>query len=129
MNKAMLSGRLTDEPRISTTTTGKKIARFNLAVNTTKDKVDYPGFIAWERSAEFIENWCHKGTKLIIEGHIQTGSYEKDGKKVYTTDIVCDRIEFAESKAKDGSEGQPTENQSDKFMDIPEGLQEELPFA
>ena len=129
MNLTVSMGRMTDEPKITETSTGKKKAEFNLALNRTKEGADYPRYIAWEKKAEFVENWCHKGTKLLIEGHIQTGSYDGKNGKVYTTDVICDKIEFAESKAKDGTEGQPKENPKDDWMNIPEGIQEELPFT
>lgn len=129
MNKTISCGNMTDEPKIRTTQTGKKVAEFILALNTTKDKADFPRFIAWEKKAELIENWCHKGTRLLVEGHIHTDSYEGKNGKVYTTDIIVDTIEFVDSKAKDGSEGQPKQNPSDEFMKIPEGISEELPFG
>ena len=127
MNKTFSMGRLTDDPKVSETSTGKKIARFVMALDRTKDGADFPSFIAWEKSAELIEKSVHKGDRLLIEGHIQTGSYEKDGHKVYTTDIVVDRFEFIEPKKKDGTEGQPEDNHND-FMAIPEGLDEQMPF-
>ena len=127
MNKVICCGNMTDEPRIDVFNEHKK-ASFTLALNRIKDGADYPRFIAWDKKAEFLENWCHKGTRLLIEGHIQTGSYEKDGKKVYTTDIICDNIEFCEKKPKDETAGQPKENPTDEFMKIPEGIDEELPF-
>lgn len=129
MNKTISMGNLTDEPKITETTTGKKKAEFTLALNRMKEGADYPRFIAWEKKAEFMQNYCHKGMKLLVEGHIQTGSYEnKDGKKVYTTDIICDNIEFCEKKKLDGSEGQPKKNPDDEWMNIPDGVEEELPF-
>ena len=127
MNKVICAGNMTDEPRIDVFNEHKK-ASFTLALNRIKDGADYPRFIAWDKKADFLENWCHKGTRLLVEGHIQTGSYEKDGKKVYTTDIICDNIEFCEKKPKDGTEGQPKENPTDEFMKIPEGIDEQLPF-
>lgn len=129
MNLTVSMGNMTDEPRITETSTGKKKAEFTLALNRMKDGADFPRFIAWEQKAELIENWCHKGTKLMIVGHIQTGSYDnKDGNKVYTTDIVVDRLEFCDRKPKDGSEGQPKENPTDGFMMVPDGIDEEMPF-
>ena len=128
MNLTMSIGNMTDEPRIVETSTGKKKAEFTLALNRMKDGADFPRFIAWEKRAELIENWCHKGTKLAVIGHIQTGSYEKDGSKVYTTDIIVDNIEFCDKKPKDGSEGQPKENPLDAFMKVPDGIDEEIPF-
>lgn len=129
MNKTISMGRLTDEPKITYTQTGKCKAEFNLALQRSKEGADFPRFIAWEKTGELIEKSVHKGDRLLVEGHIQTGSYDnKEGKKVYTTDIICDRIEFIEPKAKDGSEGQPDENPEGGFVKIPEGIQEELPF-
>ena len=115
---------MTDEPRIDVFNEHKK-ASFSLALNRTKDGADYPRFTAWDQKAELIENWCHKGTKLAIVGHIQTGSYEKDGKKVYTTDIIVDKLDFCDRKPKDG----PKENETDEFMKIPDGIDAEIPFS
>ena len=128
MNKTISMGRLTDEPKISSTTNGKTKAEFSMALQRAKDGADYPRYVAWEKTAETIEKYCHKGTRLLIEGHIQTGSYEGKNGKVYTTDIIVDRMEFCDSKPKDGSEGQPKENPSDDWMKIPTGVDEELPF-
>ena len=124
MNKTITMGRLTDEPKVSQTQSGKKVAKFNMAVDRIGEGTDYPSFIAWEKRAEFIENYCHKGTKLLIEGHIQTGSYEKDGKKVYTTDIIVEKTEFCEKKSAE----QPA-NPTDEFMKIPDGIDEQIPFS
>lgn len=129
MNKFIGMGRLTDEPKIMNTSNGKKVARFTLAIDRVKEGADFPGFIAWEKRAEFVEKYCHKGTKLLVEGRVQTGSYDKDGKKVYTTDIVCDSLEFCEKKQADETTGQPTENPTDQWMNIPDGLDAEFPFA
>ena len=128
MNKTISIGNLTDDPKITETSTGKKKAEFTLALNRIKDGADYPRFVAWEKKAELIENWCHKGMKLAVVGHIQTGSYEGKSGKVYTTDIIVDGIEFCEKKPKDETTGQPKENPSDEFMKIPDGMDEELPF-
>ena len=70
MNKTISIGNLTEEPKITETSTGKKMARFTLALNRMKDGADYPSFVAWEKKAEFLEKWCHKGMKLAVEGHI-----------------------------------------------------------
>ena len=129
MNITVSLGNLTDEPKVDVLANGMKKATFSLALNRTKEGADYPRFTAWDKRAEVIEKYCHKGTKLAVVGHIQTGSYEKDGKKVYTTDIIVDRLDFYEKKPKDGSEGQPTENPKDDWMDIPKGIEEQLPFA
>ena len=128
MNLVIAKGNMTDDPKITQTTTGKTKAEFTLALNRMKDGADFPRFIAWEKTAELIEKWCHKGTTLLVEGHIQTGSYEGKNGKVYTTDVVCERIEFCDKKPKDGTEGQPKENPSDEWMNVPEGIDEEIPF-
>ena len=130
MNRTISMGRLTAEPKISETSSGKKVARFTMALDRIKEGADFPSFVAWEKKAEFVENHCHKGMKFLVEGRIQTGSYDdKDGKKVYTTDIVVENIEFCEKKGStDGSDGQPEENPTDEFVQIPEGVDEELPF-
>ena len=129
MNKTISAGNLTDDPKISQTQSGKKVARFTMALNRIGEGADFPSFVAWEKNADILEKWCHKGTKLLIEGHIQTGSYEGKNGKVYTTDIVADRIEFLEKKQKDETSGQPKENPSDEFMKIPDGMDEEIPFS
>lgn len=128
MNITMSIGNLTDEPQVVEISGEHKKATFSLALNRIKDGADFPRFVAWDKKAELIEKYCHKGMKLAIRGHIQTGSYEKDGKKVYTTDIVVDDIEFCEKK-NDGSAGQPRVNASEEFIKVPEGVDDEIPFA
>ena len=124
MNKTISKGRLTGEPKVREIQGGKKVAEFTMALDRIKDGADFPRFIAWDKKAEVIEKWCHKGTMLLVEGRIQTGSYEKDGNKVYTTDIIVENIEFCEKKA----DSQP-ENPKDEFMKIPDGINEEIPFT
>lgn len=125
MNKTISSGNMTDEPKIRTAA-GKKVAEFTLALNRIKEGADFPRFIAWEKKAELIEKWCHKGTKLLIEGHIQTGSYDGKNGKVYTTDIIVDTIEFLSKKEPEEGIGR---NESEGFMQIPDGIDKELPFG
>lgn len=139
MNKVILMGRLTRDPevRYSQGDTPTAIARYTLAVDrrVRKDNeasADFIGCVAFGKSAEFAEKYLRKGTKLVITGRIQTGSYtNKDGQKVYTTDVVVEDQEFAESKAaaSGNQEGnsQPAAS-GDGFMNIPEGMDEELPF-
>ena len=139
MNKVILMGRLTRDPevRYSQGDTPTAIARYTLAVDrrTRKDgeaSADFISCVAFGKSAEFAEKYLHKGTKLVITGRIQTGSYtNKDGQKLYTTDVVVEDQEFAESKAaaSGNQEGnsQPAAS-GDGFMNIPEGMDEELPF-
>ena len=142
MNKVDLTGRLTKDPQ-SRWTNGQEsqeqicIVRFTLAVNRRKKDAgaDFISCVAFGKSAESLEKYCKKGTKLEISGRIQTGSYtNKDGGKVYTTDVIVEEWEFAESKAAaEGSSGagghqKPDQTENDGFMNIPEGIDEELPF-
>lgn len=130
MNKFIGMGRLTDDPKVSQTQGGKKIARATLAIDRLKEGTDFISLVAWEKRAEFMENYTHKGTKLLVEGRIQTGSYDKDGHKVYTTDVVIENVDFCEKKKAepDGLEGQPKDNPKDEWMNIPDGLDSEMPF-
>lgn len=124
MNKVVLIGRLTREPDARYTTDGKPVTRYTLAVDRRfkKDEADYINCVVFGKSAEFASKYLHKGTKIAVTGRIQTGSYEKkDGSKVYTTDIVVEDQEFAESK--------PKEEQDDGFMDVKPGEMDELAFV
>ena len=129
MNKVIAIGNLTDDPKITYTQNGKCKAEFTLALNRIKDGADFPRFIAWEKNAELVEKWFHKGKKMGVEGHIQTGSFEGKNGKVYTTDVIVDRIEFVDKKQADETTGQPKDNDPNSFIDIPVGIDEELPFA
>lgn len=137
MNKAIIIGRMTRRADIRYTQGENQtcIARFTLAVNRKFAKegeksADFISCIAFGRVAEFLERYGDKGIKFVVEGRIQTGSYtNKDGRTVYTTDVVVEQVEFAESKsssnAADQSRNIPPE---EGFMEIPEGIEEELPF-
>lgn len=141
MNKTILMGRLTRDPevRYSQGDNASAVARFSLAVDRRFKKdgeqtADFINCVAFGKTAEFIEKYGHKGTKFVVEGRIQTGSYtNKDGQKVYTTDVVVEQVEFAESKNSSG-EGGATETSNNSvstdtsFMNIPDGIDEELPF-
>ena len=122
---------------------GTSIAKFRIAVDRQFKKEGQPeaDFIscnAFGKTAEFIEKYFHKGMKIGLVGRIQTGSYEKDGRTVYTTDIIADNVEFVESKqnAQEQTQTQPkteqkpkqTQGADDGFMNIPDGIDEELPF-
>lgn len=132
MNNVNLIGRLTKDPDTRYTTDNMAVARFTVAVDRYgKDAgADFISCVAFKNTAEFIDKYFRKGMKIGITGHIQTGKYgNKDGKTVYTTDVVVDRAEFVEKKA-DAPEtiGQPTENPTDEFMKIPDNIDEEIPF-
>ena len=106
MNNVTLIGRLTKDPELKTTQSGLSICRFTVAVDRyskdDEDKTDFISCVAWRSTAEFICNYFLKGSKIALIGSIQTGSYtDKDGRKVYTTDVNTDKVFFCESK-KDG---------------------------
>ena len=135
MNKVILVGRLTREIELKTAGESS-VVKNSLAVDRRfKNKngeieTDFINITAFGKTAEFIEKYCKKGTKLVIEGRIQTGSYEKEGQKVYTTDVIVENVEFAESKKTSEAESVPntSETSSDGFINIPDGIDEELPF-
>lgn len=142
MNKVILMGRLTRDPDVRYTQGEEPmaIARFTLAVDRRGKRdgeasADFPSCVCFRRTAEFIEKYAHQGTKLVVVGRIQTGSYtNRDGQKVYTTDVVVEEAEFAESKAAADRNAQQTPPSSpdtgaDGFMNIPDGIEEELPFS
>lgn len=126
MNKAIIMGRLVRDPEVrqSNDTT---IARYTVAVDRRRSDAeqtaDFIPCVAFGKAAEFAEKYLFKGTKIVVEGRIQTGSYtNKDGQKVYTTDIIVESQEFAESK----KQGETEKNNG--FMNVPEGLDDEIPF-
>ena len=132
MNKVILMGRLVQDPevRYSQGDNASAVARYRLAVERRfarngDQNADFIGCVAFGKAAEFAEKYLHKGMKILVVGRIQTGSYKNnEGKMVYTTDVVIEEHEFVESKKESGeSKG------NDGFMNIPEGLDEMLPFA
>ena len=153
MNKVILMGRLTRDPevRYSAGDNSMAIARYTLAVDRRFKRdgeatADFIGCVAFGRSAEFAEKYFRQGMRMVISGRIQTGSYtNRDGQKVYTTDVVAEEVEFAESKATSDalrnnsgmgggyqpqapSAPSPSGAAGDGFMNIPDGIDEELPF-
>ena len=148
MNKVILMGRLTRDPevRYSAGENSMAIARYTIAVDRRFKRdgeatADFIGCVAFGRQAEFAEKYFRQGIKIAISGRIQTGSYvNKDGVKVYTTDVVVEDQEFAESKAvsdshvgQAGGQGMPSPtpgaaSSADGFMKIPPDIEEELPF-
>lgn len=140
MNKVILMGRLTRDPevRYSQGDASMAIARYTLAVDRRGAKkegeptADFINIVAFGKAGEFAEKYLHKGTKVVVTGRIQTGSYtNKEGQKVYTTDVIAEDQEFAESKASSegaGKSGAPTSGGDNDFMSIPEGIVEVLPF-
>ena len=136
MNKVILMGRLTRDPDIRYTQGDNSIciARYTLAVDrrfSHDNAADFIQCVAFGKSGEFAEKYLKKGTKMAVTGHIQTGSYDdRDGKKVYTTEVVVEDQEFAESKAAQQNTQPAREEESmDGFMNIPDGIDEEMPFG
>ena len=144
MNKVTLMGRLTADPEVRYTHGDQPmcIASYSLAVERRGKKVegqqsaDFISIKAFGKGGEFAEKYLHKGMKVAVSGHIQTGSYTRqDGQKVYTTDVIADEQEFCENKAANdvAQNTAPKETQKEKppiddFMRIPNGIDEELPF-
>lgn len=136
MNKAVLIGRITKDPdiRYSQGAEPMCIARYTLAVDrrgTRKEgqqNADFISCIAFRKSAEFAEKYLRKGMKIAVAGHIQTGSHEnKDGQRVYTTDVVVDEHYFCESR--NNGQGNTQNTTNGDFMNIPDEIQEQLPFS
>lgn len=125
MNKVILMGRLTKDPDMKGEG-DKVVAKYTLAVDRrfSKDKeTDFINIVAFGKSAEFAEKYFKKGTKVVVTGRIQTGSYtNKDGQKVYTTDVVVEEQEFAESK----NSSEPSKD--DDFMTITDAQKDDMPF-
>lgn len=143
MNKVILMGRLTRDPEIryAQNENGTAVARYTLAVDRRfkrdgEQDADFIGCVVFGKGAEFAEKYLAKGIKIAVTGRIQTGSYtNKDGQKVYTTDVVVEEQEFAESKAASQGNGGGYQNagshnstSGDGFMNISDGIDEELPF-
>lgn len=147
MNKVILMGRLTRDPevRYSSGENALAIARYTLAVDRRFHKdneasADFIACVAFGKGGEFAEKYLRQGTKIVVTGRIQTGSYtNREGQKVYTTEVVVEDQEFAESKAASQNNSQtstgsrqqpppPMPTDKDGFMQIPDGIDEELPF-
>lgn len=148
MNKVILMGRLTSDPtiRYAQNENSTCIANYTLAVDRRfkrqgdEQTADFIRCVAMGKGGEFAEKYLRQGTKIVVEGRIQTGSYtNKDGNKVYTTDVMVESQEFAESKSasqqNENSQSSaptrpnPTSASNDGFLNIPDGIEEELPFT
>ncbi len=137
MNKVILMGRLTRDPevRYSQGERMMAIARYTLAIDRRKTQqnsdpgADFINCVAFDRAGEFAEKYFCQGLRVLISGHLQTGSYtNKDGQKVYTTDVIVESQEFADGR-RDGSGAGSRGSKDDDFMNIPDGVEDEgLPF-
>ena len=135
MNKIILLARLTRDPevRYSQGENSMAIASFSVATNRKfkrdgEPDADFFNCTAFGKQAEFVEKYLKKGTKILLSGRVQNDNYtNKEGQKVYSVRIMVEEIEFAESKG-NNTETQPVQQQSNDYVEIPESLQEELPF-
>ena len=132
MNQVSIIGRLTKDPEVRYKD-NVAYGRFSVAIDRGKDKngndrgADYPNVVCFGKTAEHVEKYCYKGMLVGVTGRLQTGSYEKDGHKVYTTDVMADRVEFLSRREQNTAEGQQTEIQPT----MPEGfaqLADDFPF-
>lgn len=136
MNKAILMGRLTRDPEVRTSNNGNKFATYSLAVNRSYKSsegqydTDFINCIAIGKRAEFAEKYLRKGQQMLVCGSIQTSNYtNKDGNKVYRTDVLIDTQEFAGKKEEHGSASATSASTDDGFMSVPDGVEDEgLPF-
>ena len=139
MNLVVMSGNLGKDPDIRYSQAGKTVASFNLAVRRRyhkdgEDESDWFNCVAFDKKAEFCEKYLHKGSKVIVEGELHNNNYESDGVKHYRDQITITNIEFGENKKpSDQNTNQeaptPEQKSDDGFMNIPDGIDEELPFA
>ena len=138
MNKVLMMGRLTADPEVRQTAgdTPTTIARFSLAVDRRvkregqEQTADFPSCVAFGKTAEFIEKYFTKGRKIAVEGRLQTGSYtNQNNVKVYTTDIVVEAVDFADGKPEGTTQAAAPQTTEEGFMNIPDGIEEELPFS
>ena len=138
MNRVFLCGRVTRDPEVRYGDNQKAVARFSLAVDRRFTRegdptADFFNCSAFGKTAEIVEKHVVKGTKLLIVGRVQNDTYtNKDGQTVYSVQILVDELEFVESKNRQGNASQPEETQNnavgDGFMNIPNGIDDELPF-
>lgn len=134
MNSVVLMGRLAKDPdiRYSQGDSVLCIARYTLAVNRRRkeDPADFISCVAFGKNGEFAEKFLHKGMRVCIRGRIQTGSFvNKEGQKVYTTDVIVEEHEFAENKQESAGVGLQQGSDLDGFMSLPDEIDDELPFA
>jgi single-strand DNA-binding protein len=121
MNISIILGRLTKTPEIKTSANGTKLLNFTLAVNKKykdQDQTSYINCVAFNKTAEIIANYTEKGSKIIVEGEIQTRSYDKDGIKVYTTEIIANQITIIDFKSKDAQQDAPVPQSSPRSQEM-----------
>lgn len=135
MNKCIFMGRVTKDSEVRYADNSLAVARNSMAIDRGKDKdgndrgADFINLVAFGKTAEFCEKFMTKGRRFLIESHVQTGSYtNQEGNKVYTTDFVIDRIEFADARPEGTVAANASTASDSDFMNLPDGIDEELPF-
>ena len=131
MNYVSLLGRLTRDVEVTYTQSGKAYARFSLAVSrgtSNRDEVDFINCIAWEKRAETISQYFKKGSRILVQGRITTGSYEKNGETRYTTDVVVNNLDFIETKSSEGNYGNNFSKNEPTVVDEPVDSEDDFPF-
>lgn len=132
MNAWVGIGRLTRDPEVRYTQSGKACAKFTLAIDRRKSadgnqQADFIQCVAWEKTVEVISQYCTKGKKIAVEGRIQTRSYEKDGRKTYVTEVVVNSMEFCDSKG-GGTSSATSPEQQGMFEGSTAVSDEDIPF-
>lgn len=126
MNSVMLSGRLTRDPQIKSTQKGTKVASYSIAVQRNKDEADFINCISWDKQADIVDKYCHKGDFVIIEGRLSTRSYDaQDGYKVYVTEVISNRVELTPRPKQEPKEEYPYSLTAEAEKDV---SYSDLPF-
>ena len=131
MNYVSLLGRLTRDPEVTYTQSGKAFTRFSIAVSrgtSNRDEVDFINCVAWEKRAETISQYFKKGSRILVQGRISTGSYEKNGETRYTTDVVVNNFDFIETKSSEGNYGNNFSKNEPTVVDEPVDSEDDFPF-
>ncbi len=137
MNKCFFTAvRVTKDPDVSYSQGGTAFAKFSIAINRDykvqegQPTADFVNCVAFGKTAEFVEKYIHKASKLNVEAHVQTGSYtNKEGQRVYTTDFIVEKLEFCNDKSsEEKASEEKTDSETKDFMNIPDSIEEELPF-
>ena len=131
MNYVSLLGRLTRDPEVTYTQSGKAFTRFSIAVSrgtSNRDEVDFINCVAWEKRAETISQYFKKGSRILVQGRISTGSYEKNGETRYTTDVVVNNFDFIETRANEGSSESNFSRTETVVVDEPVDAEGDFPF-
>ena len=136
MNKAILMGRLVRDPETRQTQSNEGVTRFTIAVDRKYKKdgdqtADFINCVAFSKTSDFVSKYFHKGNRIAVVGRIQTGNYtNKDGNKVYTTDVICEEVDFCESKkeATETAKQEAPDTEDEGFVNVEDSIDDELPF-